>query len=207
MVWESHREIHNVLKKHHPNAVRKARKIFLFKYPKLLLFIFLIVLSYYLFSRPFISGLIGYFNKLSLFGILISGALTSLGFAAPIGIGLLSRITPQNILIAALIGGIGATIADLLIFKTIKFSFMDEFKALEKTPAIKKIEKIVKKNKSVLIRHYLMYIFVGLTFVTPLPDEFGVSMLAGLTTIKPLKLAIIGFFLHTITIFGIFYFI
>lgn len=207
MAWESHKKIHRVLKKHHPNAVRKARKIFLFKYPKLLLFVALIFFSYYIFSRPFALGLIEYFNKLSLFGILISGAFIAFGFTAPIGIGLLSGITPQNILIAAIVGGIGATIADLLIFKTIKFSFMDEFRALERTPAIKKIEKIVKKNKSVLIRHYLMYIFVGLTFVTPLPDEFGVSMLAGLTTIKPLTLAIIGFFLHTVAIFCIFYFI
>jgi len=35
---------------------------------------------------------------------------------------------------------------------------------------------------------------------TPLPDEFGVGVLAGMTTIKPKILATISFLLHTITI-------
>jgi len=59
----------------------------------------------------------------------------------------------------------------------------------------------------VLIRHYLLYVFAGIILATPLPDEVGVSMLAGLTTIKPMKLAIIGFILHSAAIFCIFYFI
>lgn len=92
-------------------------------------------------------------------------------------------------------------IGDLLIFKMIKFSFMDEFHELEKTKAIHEIEKIVNKKKRVLILHYLLYIFAGLILATPLPDELGVAMLAGLTTIKPLKLAIISFLIHSASIF------
>ena len=84
---------------------------------------------------------------------------------------------------------------------------MDEFKSLEKTKLIREIEHIVKKNKFVLVRHYLLYIFAGIMIATPLPDELGISMLAGLTTIKPLKLAIISFILHTSAIFVILYFI
>ncbi len=146
MFHESHKKIHKILRKHHPEAVKKAKRIVYFKYPKLFLLIIFIILSYYLFTRPFIPEIIESFNSLGHLGVLISGSLTALGFTAPFGIGLLSKINPQNILIAAIIGGIGATLVDLLIFKTIKFSFIDEFKKLEKTKAIKKIEKIVKKK-------------------------------------------------------------
>ncbi len=207
MVHEAHRRIHKKIRKHAPESVRRAKKIFSFKYPKLFLFLSLIVLAYYIFSFPFVSEWIEIFNRLGNLGVFISGVLTSLGFAAPFGFGLLIKINPQNILLAALIGGLGATIADLLVFKTIKCSFMEEFKRLEKTKVIHEIEEIVKKNKHVLIRHYLLYIFAGLVLATPLPDEFGVSMLAGLTTIKPLKLAVIGFILHSVTTFCILYFV
>jgi len=88
-------------------------------------------------------------------------------------------------------------IGDLIIFKTIKTSFTKEFKELEKIKVIHGIEKIVKKNKHVLIRHYLLYLFAGIAITSPLPDELGVSMLAGLTTINPIKLAIISFLLKT----------
>ena len=201
MRHKSHRKIHRKLRKHTPEGVEKAKKIFSFKYPKLFILIILILLAYYLFSQPFISEWIEIFNKLGHFGIFISGFLTSLGFTAPFGIGLLSKINPSSILFATVIGGLGATIADLLIFRSIKLSFTDEFKRLEKTKLIQEIEHIVKKNKFVLVRHYLLYIFAGIVLATPLPDELGVSMLAGLTTIKPLKLALIGFILHSSAIF------
>ncbi len=203
---ESHRRIHKKLKKHSPEGVKRAKKIFSFKYPKLLLLFTLIIVAYFIFSRPNISQWMKVFNNLGHFGTFISGILTAMGFTAPFGIGLLIKINPNSILIGALIAGIGATIADLFIFKIIKFSFTDEFKKLEKTKIIHEIETIAKKNKHILIKHYLLYIFAGIVIATPLPDEIGVSMLAGLTTIKPMKLAIIGFFLHSIAIFFILYF-
>jgi hypothetical protein len=201
MSHKSHKEIHKKLRKHAPESVKKAKKIFSFKYPKLFILIVVILLTYYIFTQPFISEAIGFFSGLGHFGVFLSGMLTSIGFSAVFGFGLLSKINPSNILIATLIAGVGATITDLIIFKSIKLSFVDEFKKLEKTTLVRDIEKIVKKNKFVLIRHYLLYIFAGIVLATPLPDELGVSMLAGLTTIKPLKLTAISFVLHSFTIF------
>jgi hypothetical protein len=201
MRYSAHRRIHKKLRKHTPKSIEKVKKIFSFRYPKLFILIIVIFFAYYLFSQPFISEWMMFFNKLGNFGVFISGILTAFGFTAPVGIGLLIKIIPKNVLFAALLAGFGATISDLLIFKTIKISFMDEFKKLEKTKLIQEIEHIVKKNKHVLIRHYLLYIFAGIVLATPLPDELGVSMLAGLTTIKPIRLAIISFMLHSFTIF------
>jgi len=203
MVHKAHRKIHRKLRKHFPKSVEKAEDIFAFKYPKFFLLFSLIVAAYFIFSRPFISEWLKPFTDLGHFGVFISGILTALGFTTPFGIGLLSKLNPENILFAAMMGGLGATIADLFIFKTIKLSFMDEFKKLEKTKILREIGEIVKNNKSVLIRHYLLYIFVGIVLVTPLPDELAVSMLAGLTTIKPLKLGIMAFVLHSTAIFTI----
>jgi len=196
-----HRKIHRILKKNHPEAVRKIKKLFGFKYPKLFLLGTMIVLAYVIFSQQNFFDATKIINQLGYFGIFFSGALTAFGFTAPLGVGMLVTISAKDILLGTILGGLGATIADLLIFKTIKFSFMDEFAELEKTDVIKKIEKIVKKNKHVLIRHYLLYIFAGIVLATPLPDEIGVSMLAGLTTIKPFKFLLICFLLHSAFIF------
>jgi len=204
MFHKSHKKIHLILKKHHLAGTKKARKIFSFKYPKLLILVLLIGLAYYLFSTPIASKCVEYFENMGYFGILISGALVPLGFTAPFGLGLISQMIPQNIFLASIIAGFGALLADLLIFNTIKLSFIDELKELEKTKAIKEIEKIVKKYKRVKITHYLMYLFAGVMILTPLPDEIGISMLAGLTTINQFKFAIISFLLHTLSIFLIF---
>jgi hypothetical protein len=201
MLHISHRRIHQKLRKHMPEAVERAEKLFAFKYPKLFLLFGIIILAYFLFSASFMSNWINSFMHLGQFGVFLSGAMTSFGFTAPFGFGLLGKMRLENILWGTLIGGIGATIADLLIFKTIKLSFADEFKRLKKTKAIKEIEGIVKKNKHVLIRHYLLFIFAGIIIASPLPDEIGVSMLAGITTVKALNLAVIGFFLHSAAIF------
>jgi uncharacterized membrane protein YdjX (TVP38/TMEM64 family) len=125
----------------------------------------------------------------------------SFGFSAPFSVGFLIVSQPTNIFLATMFGALGAAFSDILIFKIIKFSFMNEFEELEKTKTIKKIREIVNKNINIKIKHYFLYIFAGIMIATPLPDEVGVSMLAGLTTIKPKVLATISFILHTTAIF------
>jgi uncharacterized membrane protein YdjX (TVP38/TMEM64 family) len=197
--------IHEHVKRGSEKGVHKARKLFGFKYPKLILLVLFIALAYFIFKRPIVSNWILSLHSIGYLGTFIAGILFSFGFTTPFSIGFLLKVNPGNIFLATIIGGVGSVLADMLIFKTIKFSFMDEFRELEKTKVIKKIEKIIRKNKHILIKHYLLYIFAGIILATPLPDEIGISMLAGLTTIKPLNLAIISFFLHAIPIFLLIY--
>ena len=138
-------------------------------------------------------------------GIFLAGTLFSFGFTTPISMGFLINVEVESIILAALLGGFGAMLADLTIFKVIRFSFMDEIKKLEKTKAIKRIEEIVENNRYIRIKHYLLYVFSGLIIASPLPDEIGVSILAGLTHIKPFKLALISFCCNTLGIFIIIY--
>lgn len=200
------KQIHKKLKRHSPHAVHKAKKLVSFKYPKLILFILSILLAYYIFNRPEISNFIYYLGKISYLGIFIAGIFLAFGFSAPFAVGFLITSQPENLILAVILGGLGAMTGDMIIFKSIKFSFMNEFKELKKEKVIKKIKRLVSQNTPLIIKHYFLYIFAGFMIATPLPDEVGVSMLAGLTTINPKKLALISFILHSIAVFLILYF-
>ena len=202
----AHRHIHKTIRKNAPESVKRAKKLSSFKYPKLLFLFLSIVLSYYLFNQPAVQNLVAHLDDLSYLGIFIAGALISFGFSAAFSVGFLLTAHPSNLFLAGVIGGLGAMIADITIFRTIKNSFMNEFHELNKVHVIEKIEKIVKGHRHVLVSHYLLYLFAGILIAAPiLPDEVGVSMLAGLTTINPKKLAVISFLLHSIAIFLILY--
>ena len=101
---------------------------------------------------------------------------------------------------SAIIGGLGALTSDLLIFNIIKISFNKEFERLKESKIMKEIEEIIKKDLGKKLQHYLLYTFAGILIATPLPDELGISMLAGLTHIKQKILAIVSFILHTLGI-------
>lgn len=194
----THRHIHRILKKHAPSTIHKAKRLVAFKYPKFLLLTICIIAAYYLFSLSSVKDYISGLGQLGYFTNLIAGILFSFGFTTPFSMGFLITIAPKNILIASIISGVGSLIGDMIIFKTIKISFIDEFRELEKKKALKKIREIVEHNRHILIRHYLVYIFAGIILASPIPDEVGVSMLAGLTTVKPKIFALISFILHTI---------
>ena len=50
------------------------------------------------------------------------------------------------------------------------------------------------------IKKYLIYSFAGLVIASPLPDELGITLMAGFSKIKPLKLFLISFTFNTLGI-------
>lgn len=126
--------------------------------------------------------------------------LFSFGFTAPFAVGFFLALNPQSIIMAGIIGGMGALIADLIIFKFIRVSFTGEFKRLEKTKALKEVGLLIEKKLKHRLKVYLMYALAGIVIASPLPDELGVIMLAGLTKIKIHSLAILSFLLNTLGI-------
>lgn len=176
------------------------KKLFKFKYPKIMLLLVMIVFSYFIFRNPSISNYLSHLGNLGYFGVFLGGILFAFGFTAPLSIGLFISLNPSNIWIAGIIGGFGALISDLLIFKFIKISFKDEFKRLSKTKTIKSIGFLIQRSLGVKIKVYLMYVFAGILIASPLPDEIGVIMLASLTKINFKILTIISFILNTLGI-------
>ena len=181
------------------------RKIFRVKYPKLILLLLSIILAYVLFKNQEINRIIINLNELSYLGVFLAGFLFSFGFTTPFAIGFFISLNPENIILSAFLGGVGALIGDLIIYKIIKFSFIDEFNRLKNTKEIRKIRENITKNISKKIRLYIAYIFLGIVIASPLPDELGVTMLAGLSHIKIIPLAIFSLMLHSIGILFFFF--
>jgi vacuolar-type H+-ATPase subunit I/STV1 len=176
------------------------RRLFKFRYPKLTLLVVIVGIAYYIFSNQIVQEFFLRLNGFGYVGAFIGGLLFSFGFTTPFAIGILISLIIDNILLSGIIGGFGAMLADLVIFKLIKFSFMDEFKKLGKNSEMRRINLLIKNSFGHKIRIYLMYVFAGILIASPLPDETAVILLAGLTRIKIGQLAILSFVFNTIGI-------
>lgn len=180
---------------------RDFRYLVRFRYPKLLLLIVSIAAAYIIFTNPTISLIIKSFENLSYIGIFIFGMLFSFGFSAPFAIGFFLSVEPNNIFLAAIVGGIGALVSDIMIFRMIKVSFQDEFDILKNEKVVRKIRTLIKKNFSIKLTNYLLFFIAGFLIASPLPDEAGVSILAGLTSVNLKILGILSFIFNTIGIY------
>jgi hypothetical protein len=194
--------VHSELKKTHPHIIKKVSEHphFKYKYPKLTLFALTVVLAYLIFRNPAIASYLSHLGSLSYLGIFIGGLLFSYGFTTPFAVGLFVTIEPNNIILAALIGGFGAYLADFTIFSLIRSSFMPEFKEIEKTKPIRTLEQVINNNLNKKLKLYLLYVFSGFIIASPLPDELAVALLAGLGHIKPSVFSIISFLCNTLGI-------
>lgn len=170
-----------------------------YRYPKLGILLVLSVCAYLLFSQDFVQEVLTPLLSNSLFSFLVIGFLFSFGFTAPFAIGLFLIADPIFLVFPALVGGFGALLGDMLIFHFIRFSFLDEFGKLKR----EKLMRLVKGPITLVpsrFHHYLLYAFAGLVIASPLPDELGVSLLAGLTSIRPVPLALLSYACNTLGI-------
>jgi uncharacterized membrane protein YdjX (TVP38/TMEM64 family) len=173
---------------------------FRFQYPKIFLLVLTMILAYIIFRNPAIQSGISQLGSLKYLGSFIAGILFAFGFTAPFAAGFFITLNPNNILLTGIVGGVGALISDLLIFSFIKVSFEDEFRRLKNTKFIKKFDKTIEQTINKKLKRYILYTIAGIVIASPLPDEIGVIMLAGLTKIKFNVLSVISFILNTIGI-------
>lgn len=170
------------------------------KYPKLLILLLTLILAYFIFYNrsypPFNSLLI----SLGYIGVFIAGFFYAYGFtAAPATAVLLSIAGQHNLIIAALIGGLGALVSDLLMFYFIRTTVADELRKFSKT----KIAKEIRFEEQLLFGHLKKYAsaaFAGFIIASPLPSEVGVTMMAAMKRMSPKKFAVIAYLLHTMGI-------
>jgi uncharacterized membrane protein YdjX (TVP38/TMEM64 family) len=162
------------------------------KYSKIAVFIAAIILAYIIFSNSSIGNFISNLGGLGYAGAFIAGIFYTLGFTSPFSAGFFIDLNPANIWVMGILGGIGALIGDMLIFGFARMYFKDEFKKLGK-------EKIFKKLK-IRLSNSIIYIVAAILIASPLPDEAGITLIAGLTKIRANIFAILGFILNTIGI-------
>lgn len=174
--------------------------MFHFKYRKLLLLCVVSVFAYLIFRNPNVQEFVSSLGELEYLGVFIAGILFTFGFTTPLAIGFFVILNPSNPLLVAIVGGMGAVIGDLLIFSLIRFSFMDEFRRLERTRVIRMMRNEMNVHLGRKFRLYLLYALAGFVIASPLPDEVGVTMLAGFTNIKPKIIIIISFLFNSLGI-------
>ena len=179
----------------------KQKPRFSVKYPKSLLLLITIILAALIFHSgtnypPFHDFL----TSLGLFGDFIAGFFYSFGFtAAPATTVLLVLAKEQNAFIAAIFGGLGALISDILIFYFVRLSFSDELKKFEKEKQVIRLKKLSKRIFGSLYK-YVLPALAGFIISSPLPSEVGISLLASLEKFSVKKFMLFAYILHT---FGI----
>jgi len=167
-----------------------------FKYPKIAGFIIAAVAAYIIFSNDYVKAVIGGLNSFGYLGAFIAGMFYTLGFTSPFATGFFIDLNVSNIFLAGILGGMGALISDMLIFSFIRGYFMDEFKMLGKEKPAIFIERMSSKIFGKM-HNYLLYALAALLIASPLPDEAGITILAGMTKIKQWIMAIISIIFNT----------
>lgn len=164
------------------------------QYPKLILLVGSVALSYFLFQHNFFTDAAAMLNSHGYVSMFIAGFLFSYGFTTPIAIGFFVTLAPQvSLLPAAFLAAIGAVSADLLIFRFIRSSFLDELEKLQMTLLFQKIKDLFHAHVSDKLKKYVLWTLAGFLIASPLPDEFGVSLISGFTNINRATFAAIAF--------------
>lgn len=169
-----------------------------FQYPKLILLLVSIFAAYVLFRAHMFLQIAAMLNSHGYIAIFIAGFLFSYGFTAPLAVGFFVSLAPQvNIFLAAALAGTGSLISDLLIFRFVRTSFQDEFDKLKLTSTFQRIRDLFDSHFSERIKKYALWAIAGFLIASPLPDEFGVSLISGFTTIDKKVFSIISYLLNT----------
>ena len=170
------------------------------KYPKFLLLIITFLIAYFLFHERTYQPFHEFIISIDYVGTFLAGVLFAYGFtAAPATAVLLILAKEQNILLAGLIGGLGALAGDLVIFNFIRHSLEDEIKKLSR----EKIVLYINHKTPNLLKKYLIPVIAGFVIASPLPDEIGVSLLAASKGISIKIFSVISYVLNTAGIFAI----
>ena len=167
------------------------------KYPKFIIFLITVLLAYYFYQVSAYGPVHDKIINLKLAGVFIAGLLFSYGFTTAFAVALFLVIgQDNNILLAGLIGGVGALLSDLLIFKFIRKSFSDEIVSLSHEKIVMKIDRKISKR----FQKYVTPVLGGLILASPLPDELAVALLATVRHITTSTFIIISYISKTIGI-------
>ena len=171
------------------------------EYPKLLCLLLCCIFSYVLFHVGTFGSLMTGMHEYGYASVFLAGLLFSFGFTTPFAIGMFIVMAPDvHPLAAALIGGFGALLSDMTIFKFVRFSLHDEFDRMRRVKFFR-ILAAHHRRLPTRVQEYLLWSVSGIVIASPLPDELATTLLGGLTDIDGRKFAILCFALNTIGIF------
>lgn len=138
-----------------------------------------IALSYLVAGLLFIFLGASFFQELILpfgmFGVAVAGALYTYSFTASIGALLLVALAPFHpVGVLAVVGGVGATMADYTIFKFVR----DDLKKEVKRFGASKMIRNICAADGILCRTWTRNLLGTIIMASPFPDELGVAMMS-----------------------------
>lgn len=129
-------------------------------------------------------------------GSFIAGILfVSIFTAVPAAVALGKIAQTNSLIITAVIGGLGALLGDLIIFRFVRNRISQDFSYLVKASKSKKLVSIFKLR---LFKRLIPFIG-ALIVASPLPDEIGLMMI-GLSKVKTSVFIPLSFLLNSIGI-------
>lgn len=172
-------------------------------YPKLLLLAATYALAIFMLDAQVIFHFLQPLQALGFFGVFLAGFFYSYEVtAAPAAIVLLFLAKGQNIFYAALVGGLGALVSDLIIFFFIRTTMLGEMRKISKT----RVAMFIEKEECLVFgrfKKYVLYVFAAFLVASPLPTEIGVSIFACVKRMTPKRFIVLAYFLHTMGILAI----
>lgn len=168
-------------------------------------FLLSIVFAIVLELTGIIDGLVSLLGGYGYIGAFVNGLLFSSTFtAAPATVLFFEFGQHLHPLTVGLLGGAGAMVGDLLMYRFIKERLLEEFRAIGAylIPIHRRelMERITRHSMFLWAAPFL----ASLLIASPLPDELGVSLFS-LINFKPKYLFLITFFLNTIGILFLVY--
>lgn len=167
------------------------------KYPKFSIFILTVAVVTAIGYSSWGDHLSYFLNSLGWWGALFLGFLYSYAFTSALSsAGWLMFDDSRNIFLLAIVGGFGALLADLIIFKFIRNYFGDEIKKLSCEKVFIAIGRIMPKP----IKKIFLPLLGAIVISSPLPDELGVALIAIKKDFPEKYFIILSFILNTLGI-------
>lgn len=172
------------------------------KYPKFLLLLITYVLTAFVFGGFLDGELKNTILNLNYLGALIAGIMFTYSFTAGIATAIFLIIGRENnLILSGLIGGLGALLGDLAIFKMLRGYFKDEISKLGQEKIIRSFSHNARMRA--ILKNYMLPILGAIVIASPLPDELGVSILAADKIVKTKFFSAMSYLLNTAGIFVI----
>lgn len=130
-------------------------------------------------------------------GAFIAGALYTLSFTIPISIVMLALLSQTlSPIEVGVIGGLGAVITDLTIFRFVRDDLVSDIKPLYEKFGGNHVSHVFQSKYF----HWTLPFIGALIIASPFPDEIGVTLL-GISKMKTLEFLPISFVMNSTGIF------
>jgi len=164
--------------------------------------VFSVIIGLIIVNSETITNLLVGAERNKIIGSFVTGIFfTSIFTIAPAALALAKIAQDTSIITVSFFGGLGATIGDFLIFLFIRDSFTQDLREWASRSSSERLHKLLAYKPTKLFRP----IVGAIAFVSPLPDEIGLTLF-GLSNLPKLAVLLITFILNIISVFTLCFF-